>query len=109
MNTPIDTTTLGGGFAIHPAANLFPAMNDAEFEEFKEDIRQNGQQVPILVQNGHPPYGRRRVPVQEAVQQNDEYHRQAGGHHLQQARQDGFWRRRRPITVSMWPSFIPSP
>lgn len=60
MNTPIETTTLGGGFAIHPAANLFPAMNDAEFEEFKEDIRQNGQQVPILVQNGQLIDGRHR-------------------------------------------------
>ncbi|MGU2418772.1 MT-A70 family methyltransferase [Ralstonia mannitolilytica] len=60
MKTPTDKETPVGGFVIHAAANLFPAMNDAEFEEFKEDIRQNGQQVPILVQNGQLIDGRHR-------------------------------------------------
>ncbi|RFP39440.1 S-adenosylmethionine-binding protein, partial [Klebsiella oxytoca] len=60
MKTPTDKATPVGGFVIHAAANLFPAMNDSEFEEFKEDIRQNGQQVPILVQNGQLIDGRHR-------------------------------------------------
>ncbi|WP_431289718.1 MT-A70 family methyltransferase [Burkholderia cepacia] len=60
MKTPTDKETPVGGFVIHPAAHLFPAMNDSEFDEFKEDIRQNGQQVPILVQNGQLIDGRHR-------------------------------------------------
>ncbi|KWF28397.1 S-adenosylmethionine-binding protein [Burkholderia cenocepacia] len=60
MKTPTDKETPVGGFAIHAAANLFPAMTDAEFEEFKEDIRRNGQQVPILVQKGQLVDGRHR-------------------------------------------------
>lgn len=57
---PTHPTMPVGGFTIHPAAHLFPAMNDDEFEEFKEDIRQNGQQVPVLVQNGQIIDGRHR-------------------------------------------------
>jgi N6-adenosine-specific RNA methylase IME4/ParB-like chromosome segregation protein Spo0J len=59
MTTPTDID-LPDGFMIHPAADLFPVMKDAEFEAFKEDIRQNGQQIPILVQHGQLIDGRHR-------------------------------------------------
>jgi hypothetical protein len=34
---------------IHPAADLFPLMNDAELKELAEDIKKNGMQVPVRV------------------------------------------------------------
>jgi len=45
---------------IHEAAHLFPEMNAQAFLELKEDIRNNGQQVPIIVQNGYVLDGRHR-------------------------------------------------
>ncbi|MDN8089939.1 MT-A70 family methyltransferase [Burkholderia multivorans] len=59
MNTP-NHTTPGYCLPIHPVAHLFPVMNDDEFEQFKEDIREHGQQIPILVQNGQLIDGRHR-------------------------------------------------
>jgi len=43
MNDPLWTQQ----FEIHPAAYMFPAMNEQEFDELKEDIRENGQKIPI--------------------------------------------------------------
>lgn len=37
---------------IHPLANLFPRLSEREFEALKEDIKKNGQQVPILLYQG---------------------------------------------------------
>lgn len=34
---------------IHPIAHIFPPMNDAEFEEFKEDLLGNGLLEPIVL------------------------------------------------------------
>lgn len=36
-------------YAIHPAAELFPMMSDAEYEGLKEDIRVNGQRDPVTL------------------------------------------------------------
>ncbi|MET3124474.1 N6-adenosine-specific RNA methylase IME4 [Oxalobacteraceae bacterium GrIS 2.11] len=45
---------------IHEAAHLFPEMTRDEFLTLKEDIRTNGQQVPIIMQNGYLLDGRHR-------------------------------------------------
>lgn len=39
-------------FTLHPAAKLIPHMRVHEFEELKEDIRQNGMKNPILFSGG---------------------------------------------------------
>jgi ParB-like chromosome segregation protein Spo0J len=35
-------------FTLHPAMKLIPHMRESEFEELKEDIKQNGMKEPIL-------------------------------------------------------------
>jgi len=34
---------------VHPAADLFPTMSEAELRELGEDIKKNGLQIPIVV------------------------------------------------------------
>lgn len=46
---------------IHEAAHLFPEMQEQEFAELKEDIRINGQQMPILTFGGKVVDGRHRL------------------------------------------------
>ena len=36
-------------FKIHPAANIFPMMGDAEYKKLVEDIRENGVQHPVTL------------------------------------------------------------
>lgn len=45
---------------IHPAADLFPMMTDREFGELLDDIRANGQRVPITYWRGQLLDGRNR-------------------------------------------------
>ena len=45
---------------VHPAADVFPMMSDKELADLGEDIKKNGQQIPILF--WHPP-GRRDLSV----------------------------------------------
>jgi hypothetical protein len=58
---------------IHPAAELFPHMSPDELRELGEDIKNNGQHVPITVwkeQKHFPPQlldGRSRLDALEAV------------------------------------------
>lgn len=46
---------------IHPAAELFPPMTEAEFLGLKEDIRQHGQREAIVVWKGDLIDGRHRL------------------------------------------------
>lgn len=45
---------------IHPVANIFPMMNDEEYNALLEDIEQNGQHEPIWVYEGKIIDGRNR-------------------------------------------------
>src|SRR5258708_39334578 len=44
----------------HPVATLFPTMDNTDFVALKEDIRQHGVKVPILVHGGEILDGRHR-------------------------------------------------
>lgn len=54
---PIDQPILH----THPLADLFPMLSEDAFLRFKEDIRLNGQQVPIVVHEGRVLDGRNRL------------------------------------------------
>ncbi len=48
-------------YQIHPAAMLFPEMEGDQWNKFVVDIRDNGQQEPIIVHNGKVIDGRNRL------------------------------------------------
>jgi ParB-like chromosome segregation protein Spo0J len=52
---------------IHPAAELFPPMTDAEFQEFKKDIAANGLREPIVFWKGQLLDGRHRLQACEEL------------------------------------------
>jgi ParB-like chromosome segregation protein Spo0J len=43
---------------VHPAADLFPMMSEAELKELAESIKKNGMKVPVVIQRGHDRDGR---------------------------------------------------
>ena len=49
------------GIKVHPAADLFPMMSDAELDELAADIAKNGVQQPIVWYHGQLIDGRNRV------------------------------------------------
>src|SRR5262249_51135539 len=56
---------------VHPAADLFPLMSEAELRELGEDIKKNGLQIPIVVQRDGDAFklldGRNRLDAMELV------------------------------------------
>jgi ParB-like chromosome segregation protein Spo0J len=51
----------------HPITNVFPRMTPHEFDEFKEDIRQNGVLMPIVLIDGKIIDGRHRAQACEEL------------------------------------------
>jgi len=39
-------------YKVHPAADVFPMMSDDELANLGEDIKENGQTIPVLFWNG---------------------------------------------------------
>lgn len=48
-------------FEIHPAANIFPEMTDAEARDLMVDMREHGQREPIVLFDGKVIDGRNRL------------------------------------------------
>ncbi len=59
--TAVETHPMVKALEIHPAAYLFPEMQEQEFEELKEDIAKHGLQIPILIYQGKVVDGRHRL------------------------------------------------
>lgn len=66
----VETETIGGQIRMtadefvklkyHEYANFFPAISDSDFRRFKEDIRKNGLNNPIIIHEGTVLDGRNR-------------------------------------------------
>ena len=54
-------------YEIHPLANVFPAMADAEFQALKADIEQYGQREPIWLYEDKVIDGRHRLRACEEL------------------------------------------
>lgn len=52
----------------HPAANIFPMMDDVRLQELADDIRDNGLRVPIQVLDGKVIDGRNRLKACEIAE-----------------------------------------
>lgn len=65
MNVENDVSLID--LEIHPIANLFPEMSESQFDELKQDIAQNGLQIPILVHAGKVVDGRHRLRACSAL------------------------------------------
>jgi hypothetical protein len=56
---------------VHPAADLFPMMSDAELKELGEDIKKNGLEQPLVFWESESDYflldGRNRLDAMEVV------------------------------------------
>lgn len=52
---------------VHPAASLLPRMPAAEFDALVEDIRVNGQRMPVLLAGGLIVDGRHRWEACERI------------------------------------------
>ena len=48
-------------YELHRVAEIFPPMNEEEFRVLLDDIRENGQQVPIVLHEGKVIDGRHRM------------------------------------------------
>lgn len=58
---------------FHPIAEIFPMLPEAELKELAEDIKQNGQSVPILLYDGQILDGRNRFRACEIAGASPEY------------------------------------
>lgn len=52
-------------YAIHPAANMFPMLAEADLAALAEDIRVNGQGEPVVIWDGQVLDGRNRLAACE--------------------------------------------
>ena len=50
-----------GDYEVHPAAEIFPMMDDQSYAELREDIRKNGQQKWLVLWQGKLIDGRNRL------------------------------------------------
>ncbi|ACT47145.1 MT-A70 family methyltransferase [Methylotenera mobilis] len=63
----LENDELQSELLIHPIANLFPEMSELQFDELKQDIAQNGLQMPILMYGGKVVDGRHRLRACSAL------------------------------------------
>jgi len=54
-------------FEVHPAASVFPMLNDEQLKALADDIQQNGQNEPIIVWNNLIVDGRNRHKACEMI------------------------------------------
>lgn len=54
-------------FEVHPAADVFPMLNDEQLKALADDIQQNGQNEPIIVWNNLIVDGRNRLKACEMI------------------------------------------
>jgi len=54
-------------FEVHPAASVFPMLNDEQLKALSDDIQQNGQNEPIIVWNNLIVDGRNRLKACEMI------------------------------------------
>ena len=54
-------------YSLHPAAELFPVMDEAAFAALVADIATHGQREPILIHNGQVIDGRHRLRACEQL------------------------------------------
>lgn len=54
-------------YEVHPAADLFPMMPDEEIRQLADDIKANGQRLPVVLWQGRIVDGRNRVRACELV------------------------------------------
>lgn len=54
-------------YSLHPAAELFPVMDDAAFAALVADIAAHGQREPILIHDGQVIDGRHRLRACEQI------------------------------------------
>ena len=59
---------------IHPAAEVFPLMDDESFQALKEDIREHGVQENIMEWDGFLLDGRNRLRAMEELDIDPSYH-----------------------------------
>jgi ParB-like chromosome segregation protein Spo0J len=50
-----------GNYRVHPVASMFPLLEGEEFEKFRDSIKSQGQQQPIIVQGDTLIDGRNRL------------------------------------------------
>lgn len=63
------------GYAVHPAADIFPMMTDAELQELAEDISAHGLQLPLtLTHDGILVDGRNRLAACRIANVDHSYH-----------------------------------
>ena len=52
---------------VHPVANVFPMMSDAEIDDLARDILENGQREPVWMYQGQVIDGRNRIAACERI------------------------------------------